>query len=57
VESRLPHLYALRSATAVQDPQEAIHAAMPIAAIERAAPDFVLPLAGLGALLHTVCHR
>jgi two-component system chemotaxis response regulator CheB len=42
---------------AVQDPQEAIHAAMPIAAIERAAPDFVLPLAGLGALLHTVCHR
>jgi two-component system chemotaxis response regulator CheB len=43
--------------TAVQDPQEAVHAAMPIAAIERAAPDFVLPLAGLGALLHTVCHR
>lgn len=43
--------------TAVQDPQEAAHAAMPLAAIERAAPDFVLPLAGLGALLHTVCHR
>jgi two-component system chemotaxis response regulator CheB len=43
--------------TAVQDPQEAVHAAMPIAAIERAAPDFVLPLAGLGTLLHTVCHR
>lgn len=43
--------------TAVQDPAEAAHAAMPQAAIARAEPDFVLPLAGLGALLHTVCHR
>jgi two-component system chemotaxis response regulator CheB len=43
--------------TAVQDPAEAAHAAMPQAAIARAEPDFVLPLAGLGALLHTLCHR
>lgn len=43
--------------TAVQDPDEAAHAVMPAAAIARADPDFVLPLAGLGALLHTVCHR
>lgn len=42
---------------AVQDPAEAAHATMPQAAIERAGPDFVLPLAGLASLLHTVCHR
>jgi two-component system chemotaxis response regulator CheB len=40
--------------TAVQDPAEAQHAAMPEAAIAAAAPDFVLPLAGLRSLLQTV---
>ncbi|MDB5860049.1 MAG: chemotaxis protein CheB [Ramlibacter sp.] len=40
--------------TAVQDPAEAAHAAMPLAAIAAADPDFVLPLAGLGHLLQTV---
>ena len=40
--------------TAVQDPAEAAHPTMPQAAIKAAAPDFVLPLAGLRSLLHTV---
>lgn len=42
---------------AAQDPKEAAHAAMPKAAIALAAPDFVLPLAGLRRLLHTVVRR
>jgi len=40
--------------TAVQDPAEAAHAAMPLAAVKMANPDYVLPLAGLRRLLHTV---
>jgi two-component system chemotaxis response regulator CheB len=40
--------------TAVQDPAEAAHATMPQAALDAAEPDFVLPLAGLRSLLHTV---
>lgn len=40
--------------TAVQDPAEAAHTAMPQAAIRMADPDYVLPLAGLRSLLHTV---
>ena len=40
--------------TAVQDPAEAAHTAMPLAAVKMANPDYVLPLAGLRRLLHTV---
>ncbi|HEY8357266.1 MAG TPA: chemotaxis protein CheB [Ramlibacter sp.] len=40
--------------TAVQDPTEAAHTAMPLAAVRLAHPDYVLPLAGLRRLLHTV---
>ena len=40
--------------TAVQDPAEAAHPVMPQAALDAAQPDFVLPLAGLRSLLHTV---
>jgi two-component system chemotaxis response regulator CheB len=43
--------------TAVQDPAEAQHSAMPQAAIAAREPDFVLPLAGLQKLLHTVVRR
>ena len=43
--------------TAVQDPQEAAHVAMPLAAIRAADPEFVLPLAALRGLLHTVAQR
>ena len=43
--------------TAVQDPAEAAHPTMPQAALRLAEPDFVLPLAGLRALLHTVVRR
>ncbi|MBE7366002.1 chemotaxis protein CheB [Ramlibacter pallidus] len=43
--------------TAVQDPAEALHTTMPLAAIREADPRFVLPLAGLRSLLHTVAHR
>ena len=39
---------------AVQDPKEAQHSTMPLAAIAAADPDFVLPLAGLRTLLQTV---
>jgi two-component system chemotaxis response regulator CheB len=39
---------------AVQDPAEAAHPTMPAAGLRRADPDFVLPVAGLRALLHTV---
>ena len=37
-----------------QDPAEAAHPTMPAAALRRFAPDFVLPVAGLRGLLHTV---
>lgn len=40
--------------TAVQDPAEAQHPAMPEAAVRLADPEFVLPLAGLHRLLQTV---
>ncbi|HVE53656.1 MAG TPA: chemotaxis protein CheB [Ramlibacter sp.] len=43
--------------TAVQDPSEALHPTMPLAAIRDASPRCVLPLAGLRSLLHTVAHR
>jgi two-component system chemotaxis response regulator CheB len=43
--------------TAVQDPQEAAYPAMPAAAIALASPHYVLPLAGLRSLLHTVVRR
>ena len=42
---------------AVQDPDEALHRAMPAAAIAAADPDYVLPLAGLKSLLHTAVRR
>lgn len=42
---------------AVQEPGEAQHPTMPMAAIAAADPDFVLPLAGLRSLLHTVVRR
>ena len=42
---------------AVQDPAEAAHGVMPDAAIRLAHPDFVLRLAGLRSLLHTVVRR
>ena len=40
-----------------QDPADALHSIMPRAAIAAAGPDYVLPLAGLHGLLHTVVHR
>lgn len=40
--------------TAVQDPAEASHTSMPLAAIAAADPHYVMPLAGLHGLLHTV---
>ena len=42
---------------AVQDPDEALHRAMPDAAIALAHPAYVLPLTGLRSLLHTVVRR
>jgi two-component system chemotaxis response regulator CheB len=50
----LARIKALGGLTAVQDPVEAAHAAMPEAAIRVAEPAYVLPLAGLRTLLHTV---
>jgi two-component system chemotaxis response regulator CheB len=50
----LARIKAAGGLTAVQDPAEAAHATMPQAAIDAAAPDFVLPLTGLRSLLHTV---
>jgi two-component system, chemotaxis family, protein-glutamate methylesterase/glutaminase len=50
----LARIRALGGVTAVQEPAEAAHAAMPAAAVTLAQPDFVLPLAGLRRLLHTV---
>ncbi|RYF70517.1 MAG: chemotaxis protein CheB, partial [Comamonadaceae bacterium] len=50
----LARIGAAGGMTAVQDPDEAAHTAMPMAAIKLADPDYVLPLAGLRTLLHTV---
>jgi two-component system chemotaxis response regulator CheB len=50
----LARIHAAGGLTAVQDPAEAAHATMPEAAIAADPPDFVLPLAGLRTLLHTV---
>ncbi|QJW83921.1 chemotaxis protein CheB [Ramlibacter terrae] len=50
----LARIGAAGGMTAVQDPAEAAHAAMPLAAVKMANPDYVLPLAGLRRLLHTV---
>ena len=50
----LARIGELGGLTAVQDPGEALHKAMPEAAIAAAPPDYVLPLAGLRSLLHTV---
>jgi two-component system, chemotaxis family, protein-glutamate methylesterase/glutaminase len=52
----LARIHAAGGLTAVQDPDEAAHATMPAAALRLSPPDFVLPLAGLRALLHTVSH-
>lgn len=43
--------------TAVQDPSEAPYPTMPQAALDVAHPDYILPLAGLRTLLHTVVRR
>ncbi len=40
--------------TAVQDPAEAAHPTMPLAAISAGPPDYVLALAEMGRLLHTM---
>lgn len=53
----LARVKACGGLAAVQDPQEAAHPTMPRAAIDAADPDYVLPLAGLRRLLHTVVRR
>jgi len=53
----LARVKACGGLAAAQDPAEALHPTMPQAAIAAAAPDYVLPLAGLHGLLHTVVHR
>src|SRR6185436_6209221 len=53
----LARVKACGGLTAVQDPDEALHPTMPEAAIAATDPDFVLPLAGLRSLLHTVVRR
>jgi two-component system chemotaxis response regulator CheB len=53
----LAHVHACGGLTAVQDPDDALHSAMPLAAIAAADPDYVLPLADLRSLLHTVVRR
>ena len=50
----LARIAELGGLTAVQDPGEAAHKAMPQAAVATAAPDYVLSLAALRRLLHTV---
>jgi two-component system, chemotaxis family, protein-glutamate methylesterase/glutaminase len=50
----LARVRQLGGLAAVQDPDEAAHRAMPDAAVALARPDYVLPLAGLSGLLHTV---
>jgi two-component system, chemotaxis family, protein-glutamate methylesterase/glutaminase len=53
----LARIKACGGLAAVQDPQEAAHSPMPQAALNAADPDYVLPLAGLRRLLHTVVRR
>ena len=53
----LARIHARGGLTAVQDPAEAAHPTMPSAALRLAPADFVLPLAGLRRLLHTVVRR
>jgi two-component system chemotaxis response regulator CheB len=53
----LARVKACGGLAAVQDPHEALHPTMPEAAIAAAHPDFVLSLAGLHGLLHTVVRR
>jgi two-component system chemotaxis response regulator CheB len=53
----LARVKALGGLTAAQDPATALHSPMPQAAIRLATPDFVLPVAGLRSLLHTVVRR
>ena len=53
----LARIQACGGLTAVQEPAGAAHPAMPLAAIAAAHPDYVLPLAGLRRLLHTVVRR
>ncbi|HET8745794.1 MAG TPA: chemotaxis protein CheB [Ramlibacter sp.] len=53
----LASIQAAGGLCAVQDPDEAAHPTMPAAALRLAQPDFVLPLAGLRSLLHTVACR
>jgi len=53
----LAAIKALGGLTAVQDPAEAAHPAMPEAAARLAQPEFVLPLAELRRLLHTVVRQ
>jgi two-component system chemotaxis response regulator CheB len=50
----LARIAELGGLTAVQDPAEAAHKAMPQAAVAAADPDYVLSLAALRRLLHTV---
>jgi len=50
----LARIAELGGLTAVQDPAEAAHKAMPQAAVTAADPDYVLSLAALRRLLHTV---
>jgi two-component system, chemotaxis family, protein-glutamate methylesterase/glutaminase len=53
----LARIKACGGLAAVQDPQQAAHSTMPQAAVQAADPDYVLPLAGLRRLLHTVVRR
>lgn len=53
----LARIKACGGLAAVQDPAEAAHSAMPLAAIAAAGPHYALPLAGLRRLLHTVVRR
>lgn len=53
----LARIQELGGLTAVQDPSEAGHSTMPLAAIRLRQPGYVLPLAGLRDLLHTVASR
>jgi len=50
----LARIKAAGGLCAAQDPSEAAHPTMPLAAIVAARPDYVLPLAGLARLLQTV---
>jgi two-component system chemotaxis response regulator CheB len=50
----LAAVHAAGGLTAVQEPAEAAHPTMPLAALRAVEPDYVLPLAQLGRLLQTV---